>query len=240
MFFKRFWSKRKWTHMDKWHKIEIFNSFFFCLCHCLLPFCLPLFLLFSRCTSAAQSSYARWTIPGPAALRVASTAQSLHLPTTHTKERLPFRRKATSFPRGPCGWRGAVNHVSSASTCSLWIRWLYTKEMVLIVITFTHISEVTVSQGLNLNLVIVASCLLAAVAIVCGLIAYRSSGASSRCQLVSSHEFWACPLFLVLFYFFKAWCSSFHVKTESLQDCWCTNKNLWWKCLVKGLFFHLY
>ncbi|KAL0167581.1 hypothetical protein M9458_035803, partial [Cirrhinus mrigala] len=30
------------------------------------------------CSSAAQSSYARRTIPTPAALRAASTAQSLH------------------------------------------------------------------------------------------------------------------------------------------------------------------
>ncbi|XP_048024074.1 zona pellucida sperm-binding protein 2-like [Megalobrama amblycephala] len=50
-------------------------------------------------------------------------------------------------------------------------------------------SQITVTQGLNLNLVVVASCLVATVAIVCGVIVYRSRSPRIRYQPLPSHEF---------------------------------------------------
>lgn len=61
--------------------------------------------------------------------------------------------------------------------------------MVLTVSTFTHISEVTVSPGLNLNLVVVAVCLMAVVAMVCGVIFYRARGQRIRYKPVPSQDF---------------------------------------------------
>uniref|UniRef100_A0A9J8DBA6 ZP domain-containing protein n=1 Tax=Cyprinus carpio carpio TaxID=630221 RepID=A0A9J8DBA6_CYPCA len=50
-------------------------------------------------------------------------------------------------------------------------------------------SQVTVSPGLNLNLVVVAVCLVATVAMVCGVIVYRARGQRIRYQPLSSHDF---------------------------------------------------
>ncbi|XP_016339166.1 chitinase-like protein PB1E7.04c [Sinocyclocheilus anshuiensis] len=50
-------------------------------------------------------------------------------------------------------------------------------------------SQVTVSPGLNLNLVVVTVCLVATVAMVCGVIVYRARGQRIRYKPVPSHDF---------------------------------------------------
>ncbi|XP_016308453.1 CUB and zona pellucida-like domain-containing protein 1 [Sinocyclocheilus anshuiensis] len=50
-------------------------------------------------------------------------------------------------------------------------------------------SQVTVSPGLSLNLVVIAICLVATVAMVCGVIVYRARGQRIRYKPVPSHEF---------------------------------------------------
>ncbi|KTF82630.1 hypothetical protein cypCar_00034345 [Cyprinus carpio] len=50
-------------------------------------------------------------------------------------------------------------------------------------------SQATVSPGLNLNLVVIAICLVATVTMVCGVIVYRVRGQRIRYKPVPSHEF---------------------------------------------------
>ncbi|XP_065114059.1 uncharacterized protein [Paramisgurnus dabryanus] len=49
-------------------------------------------------------------------------------------------------------------------------------------------SQVTVSQGVNLNLLVIAGCLLATAAMVCGVLVYRLRMSRVRYQPVPSHE----------------------------------------------------
>ncbi|XP_065113928.1 uncharacterized protein [Paramisgurnus dabryanus] len=49
-------------------------------------------------------------------------------------------------------------------------------------------SQVTVSQGVNLNLLVIAGCLIATVAMVCGVLVYRLRMSRVRYQPVPSHE----------------------------------------------------
>ncbi|RXN39490.1 CUB and zona pellucida-like domain-containing 1 [Labeo rohita] len=50
-------------------------------------------------------------------------------------------------------------------------------------------SQVTVSPGLNLNLLVLAVCLVAAVAMVCGVIVYKAREQRIRYKLVPSNDF---------------------------------------------------
>lgn len=144
----------------------------------------------SRCSSAAPLSYVKPTIPTHAVLRAAPTARSLHHPRTFTKEMLPSRPEVTSSPRDPCGWRGAHHSLVRSNFTMVDYVDCGSKVKALNANVPYSFPE-AISPSLNLNLVFVAGCVVAVVAMVCGMMFYKSRGSKINYQLLKTDEIWS-------------------------------------------------
>lgn len=154
-------------------------------------FFLIVMVFLSRCSSAAPLSYVKPTIPTLAALRDAPMARSLHHPRMFTKEKLPSRPEVTSFPRDPCGWRGAHHLLVRPNFTMVDYEDCAIKKWGVWNANVPYLLPEAISPSLNLNLVFVAGCVVAVVAMVCGMMVYKSRGSKVNYKLVKSDEIWS-------------------------------------------------
>ena len=144
--------------------------------------------LWVRCTSAVRSFYVRLGTPTPDAPGDVSQPT----PSVGAGDRLQLKQERTSFPRVLCVCE-AHQQVGAEVMLKPFICG-YTLQTTISFLKQVHMTSwnilylFTLVTGLNLNLAFIAGCLLAAIAMICGVMIQRFKRAAVQYQPLPTTE----------------------------------------------------